>query len=869
MKDKLWDFIDNYGTFKSENAAGIKTLYLPLANENLLSSVSPELRGDSKSRQDSFLLTPVSRISLTDSRESRNFWVRLEDGKVWSASGVSKSLSDIKKDKFYLEAGFLWQSITRENPGLGLKARITSFIPAQDDAVEIMQVEITNISRRKLKITPTAAIPIYARGANTLRDHRHVSSLFNRIIPDKYGVIVRPTLTFDETGHGKNRNSYFVLGWDGNFKAPEGIYPTRDLFCGDSGDLEEPLSVINNLPADGKADIQGQEAMGALRFRRETLKPRQSKVYIIVMGIAAGNQAIKKIKQKFNSLAKVRGALEKTRSFWITQSRQTALDTSNPDFDNWFRWVNIQPTLRRLFGCSFLPDFDYGKGGRGWRDLWQDCLGLLLNDPQKVRKMLLNNFSGVRIDGSNATVIGKNPGEFISDRDGISRVWMDHGAWPLLTLDLYLQETGDYNILLEEAAYFKNHEVARSRQLDAGWKPEKGTKLKDKKAGVYRGTVFEHLLVENLVQFFNVGKHNQVRLEGADWNDGLDMAKENGESVAFSAMYAFNLGRLAELLSGIKAGKVLLAQELKLLLSEFDYNRVVKKQDILEKYFSSTNSCISGRKIEVDKRKLIVNLKAKSEWMIRHIRAKEWLKEGFFNGYYDNKCKRVDGRKGRLLRMTLTSQVFPIMAGVADERQIRDILRSAHRYLLDKKFQGYRLNTDFKEEQHDLGRAFSFAYGEKENGSFFNHMVVIFAFVLYKRGFARAGWEVLNSIPKMVQDTDKSKVYPCLPEYFNAEGRGMYSYLTGSASWFILTLITEVFGVKGCEGDLCLEPKLDAQNFRHSASLTVMRNFAGIRLKARFINPRKLSYPHYKILKVSLNSHLLNLPQGKKVTIKR
>jgi cellobiose phosphorylase len=289
----------------------------------------------------------------------------------------------------------------------------------------------------------------------------------------------------------------------------------------------------------------------------------------------------------------------------------------------------------------------------------------------------------------------------------------------------------------------------------------------------------------------------------------------------------------------------------------------------LEKYFSSTNSRISGRKIAVDKRKLIVNLKAKSEWMMRHIRAKEWLKEGFFNGYYDNKCKRVDGKKGKLLRMTLASQVFPIISEVADENQIKDILKSSRRYLLDKEFRGYRLNTDFKEEQHDLGRAFSFAYGEKENGSFFNHMVVMFAFALYKRGFTHEGWEVLSSIFRMAQDSATSKIYPCLPEYFNSEGRGMYSYLTGSASWFALTLLTEVFGVKGRDGDLYIEPKLDAQNFRNSTSLTVMRNFAGIRLKVKFINPRKLAYPRYRIVKVSLNSHSLNLLQGKTVIIKR
>ena len=75
-------------------------------------------------------------------------------------------------------------------------------------------------------------------------------------------------------------------------------------------------------------------------------------------------------------------------------------------------WVSFQPILRRIYGCSFLPHHDYGKGGRGWRDLWQDCLALLIMNPDGVRQMLLDNFAGVRIDGSNATIIGSKQGEF-------------------------------------------------------------------------------------------------------------------------------------------------------------------------------------------------------------------------------------------------------------------------------------------------------------------------------------------------------------------------------------------------------------------------------------------------------------------------
>lgn len=173
---------------------------------------------------------------------------------------------------------------------------------------------------------------------------------------------------------------------------------------------------------------------------------------------------------------------------------------------------------------------------------------------------------------------------------------------------------------------------------------------------------------------------------------------------------------------------------------------------------------------------------------MRHIRQKEWLKEGFFNGYYDNRRQRVEGKKGNSVRMMLASQVFPIMSGVATDNQIKAILRNVDKYLFDKKLKGYHLNTDFRSGQHALGRAFSFIYGDKENGSYFNHMIVMFAYALYKRGYARQARRVLKSIYKMAINTPVSKIYPCLPEYFNSEGRGMYSYLTGSASWFILAL---------------------------------------------------------------------------------
>lgn len=146
------------------------------------------------------------------------------------------------------------------------------------------------------------------------------------------------------------------------------------------------------------------------------------------------------------------------------------------------------------------------------------------------------------------------------------------------------------------------------------------------------------------------------------------------------------------------------------------------------------------------------------------------------------------------IRMMLTGQVFAMMGGVAEEEHIQKMSRAADRYLYRQEIGGYRLNTDFHELKMDMGRMFGFAYGEKENGSVFSHMAVMYANALYHRGFVREGWKALKTLAGTALDFHVSRIYPGIPEYFRTDGRGMYHYLTGAASWFMLTMLTQVFG---------------------------------------------------------------------------
>jgi cellobiose phosphorylase len=476
--------------------------------------------------------------------------------------------------------------------------------------------------------------------------------------------------------------------------------------------------------------------------------------------------------------------------------------------------------------------------------------------------MLISNFGGIRMDGTNATIIGAEQGEFIADRNNITRVWMDHGVWPFLTTRLYIMQSGDIDILLNKNSYFKDPQAVRGEEKDQLWKPEDGNRVKTIGGKEYQGSILEHMLITHLAAFYDVGEHNHIRLRGADWNDALDMAKDRGESVAFTALFGSNLDMMADLILDLgQKGtcKLSFFKELELLLTDHPilYDTVSEKQKLLHKYCDSCRSTLTGESFEISCEELAQNLKNKSAWIRNHIVSTEWLKnkEGhsWYNGYYDNNGRRVEGDFETGVRMMLTGQVFAIMSGTASEEQVKDIVKAADAYLYDEAIGGYKLNTDFREVKEDLGRMFGFAYGHKENGAVFSHMVVMYSNALYQRGFVKEGYKAIYTLYRHCSDFEKSRIYPGIPEYIGDNGRGLYHYLTGSASWLLLTVLTEMFGVKGAMGDLQLEPKLLAEQFDQKGQAEVSLIFAGRKLTICYENNGMKDYGNYQIANVLMN----------------
>ena len=89
----------------------------------------------------------------------------------------------------------------------------------------------------------------------------------------------------------------------------------------------------------------------------------------------------------------------------------------------------------------------------------------------------------------------------------------------------------------------------------------------------------------------------------------------------------------------------------------------------------------------------------------------------------------------------------------------------------------------------------------------------------------------------------------------------MYQFLTGSASWYAMTLLTEAFGVRGEGGDLVLSPKLLPSQFDSAGVARVSTRFAGAAVQVTYRNPDRRPIAVQRIAGVSADGREMPVTQ--------
>lgn len=877
-----WRFTDkDDGSFLMKNPVLNSRMYFPLCNNKLKSYVTPELKGDILLDFYKYLTIPKSTEDLHHCKDGRNVWLNIKNKGVWSCAGSSsehhlKSIRGVDDEEVEINAGIGWIKISRISCEYKIKADITIFVPPGDDTAELVKASITNMDTKDVELTPFYAVPVYARSTQNLRDHRDVSTLCNRLLPNPYGVIVKPFMVHDERKCYQNTTHYVVMGFDGEGNGAAGGWGRMYDYIGENGSMESPEAVYSNKEAVlfSAMELTGEEAVGALKFNSVVLKPNETKEYIIIEGITDEYEDIEEwATKKYNTAEKFNSALEATKTFWQSYVGLVNFQFPDKDLNKFLKWVNFQPFLRKVFGSSYLPDFGYGTGKRYWRELWQDLLAIIIADPYSTKRDIMNNYSGVKLDGSNATLVGDRPGEF-AHRSNLGRTWSDHGVWPYYTTRLYMDLTGDLDILFEKAPYYKDGLTRRGKGTDLLWTAEYGLKQKTNNGKIYYGSVLEHLLVQNLTSFYNVGIHNITLLEAGDWDDTMDMARENGETVQFTAFYGANLKGICECLKALQSKGIKtieLLEEMMVLFDRLpgrkavDYADYKQKEERLRQYYDILDKGISGRMAKVDILLLIEDLTAKSEFAINLVNSQEYItvdnEFSFYNAYYTDEFKRLGGKnRAGTVNISLTPQAYLMVLGLTGQDRAKEIHKSVNKYLRNE-FGGYILRSDHKDLNliDTMGRGFGLAFKTRENGGQYDHMVVKYMNGLYANNLVKEGYEVFSTLIGLCMNSQQSRIFPGIPASIDSKfARGSYNYLTGSASWLIFSLITEVFGIKSCLGDLNISPKLVKEQFGDEKEIETNFIFLKKKLCLKVRNDANLDWGDYKLGKVSFNGVLLD-----------
>ena len=787
--------------------------------------------------------------------QGRNVWVRLENGLTWPLNWIYGQ--QFCSDRLTSVFGQGYSRLSNESSALQLHGEAIVFVPIRDK-VELMLVSLTNTGDRVRTFDIIPTIPIFGGSRAYTEYHRDVVRLYNKSRIKHY-LEIHPGLEWVE-GHTEKSDVRYFMAVDSESGAKgDRIYTDRERFLGPRG-WDEPIAIKADIPS--AKQCLGKEAVGAIEYRKVALKPGESFKFVVVTGIA-DNAAQRSVLIKKYSYQRALPALSRVKKFWKRHSSAVKIKTLDPDFDfSWNGWWAQQLMIRCWFGNTGHPQYDYGSDFSGWREIWQDMMGALLVNPSAGREHLLASLEGIRLDGTNATRFFARTKKFGTDET--RGIWCDHPYWTTPTVVLFIDYQGAPELLLVNGLrYFRDIYLSRGERKDTQWKPGSTGWLMTRSGRPATGTVLEHLLVQVLTMFYDVGKTGLILQKRADWNDGLDQVW-GGTNTTFSMGLVKNLNDLADRLEVLKKSRkintVQLAEELKILLEKQGRGKLNpnKQRARLKTYLKKVDTRVSGKRVGVKIKDLVEDLRSKAEAMKRTINRVAW-NGGYYIGYFYADGKPVDSifskrRADRLIM--LLPQAYALICDICEgERQSR-VINSLWEYLWDKDNGGLKLNWPaFRQFDPKIGRLTGFAPGTKENNAIFSHanLFTIYGLLRQKLG-AEAGriWHGLNPLGK--DQTITLTNGPWFPEYYisndneNDSGKAEYPLLTASPGWIRFIFHQYFFGIRGTIDGLLLDPCLPPGPQFSRCSIEF--DFRGARYRVNYHNPLQKANAKIKRLRV-------------------
>ena len=357
--------------------------------------------------------------------------------------------------------------------GYGINQKQTVFVH-KDKSIKIINVTLDNLVDRDI----SAFYFLKVQMGQEKYKSRYVQ------IEQKYGMLC-----------AKSDNQYMFIYADN-----AEYCDNHQGFFGNNG-LNDPLSVkCGNF-------IKTEDNQPLL-----ALKLQAKNEFNIFLGAAESEEELEEISSLIKA-AKTDIWLEDVKNDW--DERAGAIQIKTPDrkldilFNNWLYYQTFSSRIQARAG------FYQAGGAYGFRDQLQDCLSLMISQPQFVKEHILYC---ARHQFKEGDVQHWWHPEF----EGVRTLVSDDLLFLPYITSIYISVTGDQGILDNVVPFLEGHSLGDRHDLyEKAWQSRESA------------TLYEHCVRAMKLVLKRTGQHGLPLILAGDWNDGMNALgiKGKGESV--------------------------------------------------------------------------------------------------------------------------------------------------------------------------------------------------------------------------------------------------------------------------------------------------------------------------------------------------
>ena len=484
------------------------------------------------------------------------------------------------------------------------------------------------------------------------------------------------------------------------------------------------------------------------------VKPWAEKTFAFLLGSGIGNDTIKQLIDKYDSVNKIEKELEEVKGYWEGVLNTIQIKTPDESFNYMTNgWLLYQALSSRIYAKAGF----YQVGGAfGYRDQLQDATNICSVDPLFTRNQILNNAKHQFPEGDvlhwwhELTMFG------------LRSRYKDDLLWLIHAVSEYTRISGDYGILNEKVPFISGP-LLKDKEEERGMNYSYTEEV---------ATIYEHCLLAIDKSMTETGKNGLPLMGGGDWNDGMNKIGIEGEGTS-------------------------------VWLGFFQYIQIEKFIELTKKHDKKRN--ISKYEDHLIKLKNSLNTIG-------------WDKEYYLRAFFDNGAKlgsstnnecKIDliSQSFSILSDVIEKDRIPSVIKSVETNLVDKDLKIIK-----------LLTPPFKEARNNPGYIMDYPEGVRENGGQYTHAAAWYIQALIKLGHVERAFKYYQMINPINRTRTKNEVLTYQTEPYviaadiysnkNNPGRGGWSWYTGSAGWFYNIGITNIIGFEKVGSTLKIKPNV-------------------------------------------------------------